>query len=89
MIEKFKVLLSIKAKEDLKDIVFYIKNNLKEPAIACKYAKMIKDEIKESLSEISGISQKAEIYYLKKYSFDVFEPKIKKQIEEISEDYFG
>lgn len=49
----------------------------------------LKDEIKESLSEISGISQKAEIYYLKKYSFDVFEPKIKKQIEEISEDYFG
>ena len=47
MIEKYKVLLSIKAKEDLKDIVFYIKNNLKEPAIACKYAKMIKDEIKE------------------------------------------
>ena len=49
----------------------------------------LKDEIKESLSEISGISQKAEIYYLKKYSFDLFEPKIKKQIEEISEDYFG
>ena len=46
MIEKFKVLLSIKAKEDLKDIVFYIKNNLKEPAIAGKYAKMIKDEVK-------------------------------------------
>ena len=42
---KYKILISIKAKEDLKSIVFYIKNNLKEPAIAKKYAKIIKEEI--------------------------------------------
>ena len=47
MAEKYKVLLSTKAKEDLKNIVFYIKNNLKEPSIASKYAKIIKDEIKK------------------------------------------
>ena len=46
MTEKYKVLLSIKAKEDLKNIVFYIKNNLREPVIASKYVKIIKDEIK-------------------------------------------
>ena len=45
MTEKYEVLLSIKAKEDLKSIVFYINNNLKEPAIAKKYAKIIKEEI--------------------------------------------
>ena len=43
MAEKYKVLLSTKAKEDLKNIVFYIKNNLKEPSIASKYAKIIKN----------------------------------------------
>ena len=45
MTEKYEVLLSIKAKEDLKNIVFYIRNNLKEPSIAKKYAKVIKEEI--------------------------------------------
>ncbi len=45
MTEKYEVLLSIKAKEDLKSIVFYIKNNLNEPSIAKKYAKVIKEEI--------------------------------------------
>ena len=45
MTEKYEVLLSIKAKEDLKSIVFYIKNNLREPSIAKKYAKVIKEEI--------------------------------------------
>lgn len=49
----------------------------------------LKDEIKESLSQMSDISQESETYYLKKYNFDVFEPNIKKQIEEVSEDYFG
>ena len=49
----------------------------------------LKDEIKQSLSEISDISQKAETYYLKKYNFDVYEPKLKKQIKDISKDYFG
>lgn len=47
MTEKYKVLLSTKAKEDLKNIVFYIKNNLKEPSIASKYAKIMKDEIEK------------------------------------------
>lgn len=49
----------------------------------------LKDEIKSNLSDISDISEKAETYYLQKYNFDVYEPNIKKQIEEISEDYFG
>ena len=46
MTEKYQVLLSIRAKEDLKNIVFYIKHDLKEPAIASKYAQIIKNEIK-------------------------------------------
>lgn len=45
MTEKYKIKLSIKAKDDLKDIVLYIKNNLNEPAIANKYAKIIREEI--------------------------------------------
>lgn len=46
MAEEYEEILSIKAKEDLKSIIYYIKNNLKEPDIANKYAKMLKDEIK-------------------------------------------
>ena len=46
MSEKYKIELSIKAKEDIKSIVLYIKNNLNEPSIANKYAKIIKEEIK-------------------------------------------
>ena len=34
MIQKYNILLSAKAKEDIKNIVFYIKNVLKEPDIA-------------------------------------------------------
>ena len=45
MTEKYKVKLSIKAKDDLKSIVLYIKNHLNEPAIANKYAKIIREEI--------------------------------------------
>ena len=45
MSEKYEVLLSIKAKDDLKRIVDYIKNDLNEPSIAQKYAKIIKEEI--------------------------------------------
>ena len=45
MDEKYKINLSIKAKDDLKSIVLYIKNNLNEPAIANKYAKIIREEI--------------------------------------------
>ena len=46
MDEKYEIKLSIKAKDDLKSIVLYIKNNLNEPAIANKYAKIIREEIK-------------------------------------------
>lgn len=46
MSEKYKIELSMKAKEDIKSIVLYIKNNLNEPSIASKYAKTIKEEIK-------------------------------------------
>ena len=45
MDEKYKINLSIKAKDDLKSIVLYIKNDLNEPAIANKYAKIIREEI--------------------------------------------
>ncbi len=45
MTGKYEVVLSIKAKDDLKGIIFYIKNYLKEPSIARKYAKIIKEEI--------------------------------------------
>lgn len=43
---KYKILFSIKAKNDLKLIISYIKNNLLEPNIAQKYAKLIQNEIK-------------------------------------------
>ena len=46
MSEKYDVNLSIKAKDDLKRIVLYIKNELNEPNIARKYATIIKNEIK-------------------------------------------
>ena len=46
MDEKYEINLSIKAKDDLKSIVLYIKNNLNEPAIANKYSKIIREEIK-------------------------------------------
>lgn len=45
MAEKYKVELSIKAKDDIKSIVLYIKNVLKEPSIASRYAKTIRNEI--------------------------------------------
>ena len=41
----YKIKLSIKARDDLKSIILYIKNNLKEPSIAKKYAQIIRDEI--------------------------------------------
>ena len=39
--------MSIKAKDDLKSIIMYIKNELQEPNIARKYAKLIKEKIKK------------------------------------------
>ena len=46
MIEKYEIKVSKKAKEDLSNIVLYIKNKLKEPNIAKKYAKIMKEKIK-------------------------------------------
>lgn len=43
--EKYKVELSIRAKEDYKSIIRYIKYKLSEPNIAERYAKLIKNEI--------------------------------------------
>ena len=48
MSEKYNVILSIKAEKDLTSIVSYIKDDLKEPNIAKKYAKILRTEI-ESL----------------------------------------
>ena len=45
MTEKYKVELSIKAKDDIKSIVLYIKDVLNEPSIASRYAKTIRKEI--------------------------------------------
>lgn len=42
---KYKVQLSIQAKNDYKDIIRYIKYELLEPTIAEKYAKLIKNEL--------------------------------------------
>ena len=44
--DKYNIELSIKAKNDLKDIVSYIKNKLLEPVIAQKYSRLIKEKIK-------------------------------------------
>ena len=44
-LEKYRVELSIKAKEDYKSIIRYIKYKLLEPNIAEKYAELIKHEI--------------------------------------------
>lgn len=43
--EKYKIQLSIKAKNDYKRIINYIKNELLEPSIANKYADLINNEI--------------------------------------------
>lgn len=43
--EKYKVELSIQAKNDYKDIIHYIKIVLLEPTTAEKYAKLIKREL--------------------------------------------
>lgn len=48
MSEKYDVKLSIEAEKDLQNIIIYIKDKLKEPIIAEKYAHLMKNEI-ESL----------------------------------------
>lgn len=44
--EKYKIQLSIKAKNDYKKIINYLKNKLLEPSIANRYAELINSEIK-------------------------------------------
>ena len=46
MENKYKIQLAIKAKNDLKRIIMYINNKLKEPEIDKKYLKIITKEIK-------------------------------------------
>ena len=46
MEELYNIFMSLRAESDLQKIVMYIKNILKEPNIAKKYSKMIKQEIK-------------------------------------------
>ena len=48
MSEKYDVKLSIEAEKDLQNIIIYIKDKLKEPIIAKRYAHLMKIEI-ESL----------------------------------------
>ena len=43
--EKYKIQLAIKAKDDYKKIISYLKNELLEPSIANKYAELINNEI--------------------------------------------
>ena len=43
--EKYKIQLSIKAKNDYKRIISYLKNDLLEPSIANKYIELINSEI--------------------------------------------
>ena len=49
MDENYNIIMSLNAQKDLKSIVMYIYNYLKEPNIAIKYLKRIEKEI-ESLS---------------------------------------
>lgn len=49
MSEKYDIKLSIEAEKDIQNIIIYIKDKLKEPAIAERYARLMKNEI-ESLA---------------------------------------
>ncbi len=48
MSEKYNVRLSLEAEKDLRNIIIYIKDKLKEPTIAERYAHLMRNEI-ESL----------------------------------------
>lgn len=66
--EKYKVKLSIQAKNDYKSIIRYIKYELLEPIIAEKYSKLIKNE----LNSLEYQPQKFSIIdydIIKKYNF--------------------
>lgn len=47
MQEKYEIQISLRAKNDLINIVKYIKDELKEPSIAEKYASIIKEKIRD------------------------------------------
>ena len=47
MQEKYEIQISLRAKNDLINIVKYIKDELKEPSIAKKYASIIKEKIRD------------------------------------------
>ena len=67
-LKKYKVQLSIQAKNDYKSIIRYIKYELLEPIIAEKYAKLIKNE----LNSLEYQPQKFAIIdydIIKKYNF--------------------
>lgn len=49
----------------------------------------LKEEIKTSLTNSSSMNDKYESFYLKKYKFDVYEQKIKDELEKTEIDYFG
>ena len=63
--EKYKIQLSIKAKNDYKKIINYLKNELLEPSIANRYAELINSEIQslEHMPQIidDDIAKKLEI----------------------------
>ena len=66
--KKYKVQLSIQAKNDYKSIIRYIKYELLEPIIAEKYSKLIKNE----LNSLEYQPQKFSIIdydIIKKYNF--------------------
>jgi hypothetical protein len=65
---------------DGKFVVVYVYNTDK---------KDLKEEIRTQLLSSSGVATDYEIHYLTKYKFDVYENKIKEDIEEINEDYLG
>lgn len=45
MHRSYKVELTMKAKNDFKSLIKYIKDELQEPSIANKYAKLVKEEV--------------------------------------------
>lgn len=66
--EKYTVLLSIVAKDDLKSIIRYIKYELLEPSIAEKYSQLIKNKIKSLESQPYKFSI-IDYDIIKKYNF--------------------
>ncbi len=65
---KYKVKLSIQAKNDYKKIIHYIKNELLEPTIAEKYANLIRNEL-TSLEYQPSKFPIIDIDLIKKYQF--------------------